>query len=155
MEENKSYAYESMIAYLDDRNYDLSEVVNKKLPDMLIRDLITSEEFDELVLYAQEHSKPTYDTELRIKNLETQIDALNEVITDLQRRATILEGEEPEVPEKDEYPLWKQPTHAGDAYYNGDKMTYTDGFKYECIAPEGYAVTYGPDVLPQYWRKME
>ena len=62
---------------------------------------------------------------------------------------------EPEVPEKDEYPLWKQPTHAGDAYYNGDKMTYTDGFKYECIAPEGYAVTYGPDALPQYWRKVE
>ena len=155
MEKNKSYAYESMIAYLDDGNYDLSEVVNKKLPDMLIRDLITSEEFDELVLYAQEHSQPVYDTELRIKNLETQIATLNEVITDLQRRATILEGEEPEVPEKDEYPLWKQPTHAGDAYYNGDKMTYTDGFKYECIAPKGYAVTYGPDVLPQYWRKVE
>ena len=155
MEENKSYAYESMIAYLNDGNYDLSEVINKKLPDMLIRDLITSEEFDELVLYAQEHSQPTYDTELRIKNLETQIEILNEVVTDLQKRVTILEGEEPEIPEKDEYPLWKQPTHAGDAYYNGDKMTYTDGFKYECIAPEGYAVTYGPDVLPQYWRKVE
>lgn len=155
MEENKSYAYESMIAYLDDGNYDLSEVVNKKLPDMLIRDLITSEEFDELVLYAQEHSKPTYDMELRIKNLETQMATLNEVVTNLQRRVTISEGEEPEIPEKDEYPLWKQPTHAGDAYYNEDKMTYTDGFKYECIAPEGYAVTYGQDVLPQYWRKVE
>ena len=155
MEIENSYAYESMIAYLDDGNYDLSEVVNKKLPDMLIRDLITSEEFDELVLYAQEHSQPVYDTELRIKNLETQMTTLNEVVTDLQRRVTILEGDEPEVPEKDEYLLWKQPTHAGDAYYNGDKMTYTDGFKYECIAPEGYAVTYGPDVFPQYWRKVE
>lgn len=155
MEIEHSYAYESMIAYLDDGNYDLSEVINKKLPDMLIRDLITSEEFDELVLYAQEHSKPTYDTELRIKNLEEQMVTLNEVVSDLQRRATILEGEEPEIPEEDEYPLWKQPTHAGDAYYNGDKMTYTDGFKYECIAPVGYAVTYGPDVLPQYWRKVE
>lgn len=53
-----------------------------------------------------------------------------------------------------EYPEWSQPTDATNAYYTGDKMTYTDGKKYICTAPEGYAVTFGPDVLPEYWQEV-
>lgn len=34
------------------------------------------------------------------------------------------------------------------------KMTYTDGKRYECIAPEDYGVTWGPDVLPNMWREV-
>ncbi|MDM8301398.1 hypothetical protein [Collinsella tanakaei] len=48
----------------------------------------------------------------------------------------------------------KKPTCAEDAYYTGMKMTYTDGKRYECIAPEDYGVTWGPDVLPGMWREV-
>lgn len=34
-------------------------------------------------------------------------------------------------------------------------MTYTDGKKYVCVAPDGYGVTYGPDVLPGMWKVVE
>lgn len=55
----------------------------------------------------------------------------------------------------EEYPAWVKPTHKENAYYTGMKMTYEDDKKYECIAPEGYGVTYGPDVLPDMWKLME
>lgn len=55
---------------------------------------------------------------------------------------------------EDEYPAYKKPTCAEDAYYTGMKMTYTDGKRYECIAPEDYGCTYGPDVLPNMWREV-
>ena len=65
-------------------------------------------------------------------------------------------GAVPDAGETDaDYPAWHKPTGAHDAYYTGARMTYTDGKKYECTAPEGYAVVYGPDVLPGMWQLME
>lgn len=54
-----------------------------------------------------------------------------------------------------EYPEWKQPTGAHDAYHRGDKITFTDGKKYECIAPEGVAVVWDPVTYPAYWQLVE
>lgn len=53
-----------------------------------------------------------------------------------------------------EYPEWKQPTGAHDAYYNGDKVTF-EGSKYICIAPDGVACTWSPTQYPTYWEKVE
>lgn len=55
----------------------------------------------------------------------------------------------------EEWPEWKQPTGAHDAYYKGDKITFTDGKKYECIAPEGVAVVWDPATYPAYWQLVE
>lgn len=63
--------------------------------------------------------------------------------------------EEPSEPEADEYPEWKQPTGAHDAYHRGDKITFTDGKKYECIAPEGVAVVWDPATYPAYWQEVK
>ena len=54
-----------------------------------------------------------------------------------------------------EWPEWKQPTGAHDAYHRGDKITFTDGKKYECIAPEGVAVVWDPVTYPAYWQLVE
>lgn len=53
-----------------------------------------------------------------------------------------------------EWPEWKQPTGAQDAYHRGDKITFTDGKKYECIAPEGVAVVWDPATYPTYWQEV-
>lgn len=53
-----------------------------------------------------------------------------------------------------EWPEWKQPTGAHDAYHRDDKITFTDGKKYECIAPEGVAVVWDPATYPTYWQEV-
>ena len=86
--------------------------------------------------------------------------SLEERIAELEAWKKQIEENGGEVPtpgeeEDEEYPAWHKPTGEHDAYYTGARMTYTDGKKYECIAPEGYGVTYGPDVLPGMWKLME
>lgn len=156
MEIEHNYTYTSMMAYLTETEYDLEEMIKVRLPELLVRGLISTEEYDELVLKAKENASVKYASiEEQLQTLVIEFESLKTEVTQLKNRLSELEGTEPEEPTVNEYPLWKQPTGAHDAYYTGDKMTYTDGNKYECIAPGGYGVTYGPDVLPEMWQKVE
>jgi len=125
------------------RNYELADLL-KKLDKLWIEGSISDAERDELAAAARENvnmDKGYADHESRIRALEEAVKALQK-------------GSEEEET-ADEYPAWKQPTGAHDAYFTDSKMTYTDGKKYTCIAPEGVGVTYGPDVLPQMWQPEE
>lgn len=156
METEHSYTYTSMMAYLTETEYDLKEMIKVRLPELLVRRLISSEEYDELVLVAKENASAKYASiEEQLQTLATELESIKKEITQLKSKVLGFEGTEPEEPTVNEYPLWKQPTGAHDAYYTGDKMTYTDGNKYECIAMGRYGVTYGPDVLPEMWQKVE
>lgn len=156
MEIEHSYTYTSMMAYLTETKYDLEEMIKARLPELLVRGLISTEEYDELVVKAKENASAKYASiEEQLQILATELESLKAENIQLKNRISELEGTEPEEPTVNEYPLWKQPTGAHDAYYTGDKMTYTDGNKYESIAPGGYGVTYGPDVLPEMWKKVE
>ena len=81
--------------------------------------------------------------------LQAQIDALAERVKALEEAA---EPDGPEAP-TDEWPDYDQPTGAHDAYHHGDKVTY-NGTHYLCIAPEGVAVVWAPDVYPAYWQAV-
>lgn len=156
MEAEHSYTYTSMMAYLIETEYDLEEMIKVRLPELLVRGLISTEEYDELVVKAKENASAKYASiEEQSQALTMEVENLKTEITQLKNRILELEGTEPEEPTINEYSIWKQPTGAHDAYYTGDKMTYTDGNKYECVAPKGYGVTYGPDVLPEMWKKVE
>lgn len=125
------------------RNYDLPDLL-RKIDKLWLEGSISDAEREELTAAARENvnmDKGYADHESRIRALEEAVEALQKG-----------DGEQPEA---DEYPAWKQPTGAHDAYFTGSKMTYTDGEKYECIAPEGVGVTYGPDVLPGFWQLVE
>lgn len=74
---------------------------------------------------------------------------LQEQIDALARRVAALEGELPE----DEFPEFVQPTGSHDAYHSGDKVSY-NGKRYACIAPEGVAVVWSPEVYPAYWEEV-
>lgn len=91
------------------------------------------------------------------KQLETIFTNLAEMATAIKAntdRITQLEGGTVTPPETEEYPAYQKPQGAHDAYYTNDKMTYTDGKKYICIAPEGVAVVWGPDEYPAYWQEV-
>ena len=50
----------------------------------------------------------------------------------------------------EEWPEFKKPSSADDAYYTGAKITF-EGKHYICIAPAGYPCTYSPIEFPTYW----
>lgn len=132
--------------------YDLADLL-RRIDVLYVGGRLTDEEREELVGEARDKADPT----AAYAPIEQRLEALEAWRTEVERRLAAIEagGDEPEEPEpEDEYPAWKKPTCAEDAYYTGMKMTYTDGKRYECIAPEDYDVTYGPDVLPGMWREV-
>lgn len=128
-------------------NFELKDMLYK-LDKLWIQEGITEDERDELITLAREKAQMDRgyaDQEERFRRIEKRLEALEE--------ASKQDADAPE--QADEYPAYRQPTGAHDAYYTGAKMTFTDGKRYICTAPEGYGVSYGPDILPGMWQAAE
>lgn len=132
---------------INSRNYELADML-RKLDKLWLEGGIDDAEREELAEMARGNV-----------NMEKGYAAFEERMLRLEKRVTALEefdNLQTDAPEQtEEYPAWVQPTGAHDAYYTGAKMTYTDGKKYTCTAPDGYAVAYGPDILPGMWQVEE
>lgn len=135
--------YDAIKNVITSGRFELADLLGK-MDKLWLQGSLTEAEHDELVALARAKHDPAggyASLEQQLHDLRVRVDALE------QAQA----GDTEDAPTVDEYPAYKQPTHAGDAYYAGAKMTWTDGKRYVCTAPEGYAVTYGPDVLPNFW----
>lgn len=118
MEIEHNYTYTSMMAYLTETEYDLEEMIKVRLPELLVRGLISSEEYDELVLVAKENASAKYaGIEEQLQTITAELESMKTEITQLKSKVLELEGTEPEEPTINEYPIRKQPTGAHDAYY--------------------------------------
>ena len=137
-------------------NYELSDMLTK-LSTLWISEQITEEQYHELVTLARNNAIPenSYaDAQTQINRLATMIEADRIEIKNLTDRIIILEGGTPEIPPApEEWPEYKQPTGAHDAYYNGDKITYKTKH-YICIMPNGSACSWPPDEYPQGWEEQ-
>lgn len=104
---------------------------------------LTEEEMKQLLEQARTNAKP----DDSYVPLADRVKAIEEWETTVEERLSKLEtgsSTEPEVP-ADEWPEYKQPTSAHDAYHVGDKITY-NGKHYTCI----YDVcVWTPDAYPQ------
>lgn len=140
--------YEQVKTVIKSGRYELKDML-RKIEVLWLQDSVTDEQKEELEHLARNGA----DMSKGYASLEERIAALEAWKKQIEENG----GEVPTPGEEadEEYPAWHKPTGAHDAYYNGAKMTYTDGVKYECAAPEGYAVTYGPDVLPNMWVRVE
>jgi hypothetical protein len=125
-------------------NYELTDILGK-IDALWIQGRLTDTERMDLVEMARAKAEPAN----TFAPLQDQIDALAERIAKLENAAPI----DPDVP-AEEYPEYVQPTGSHDAYHNGDKVTF-NGKHYVCIAPEGVAVVWSPDVYPAYWEVIE
>lgn len=150
---------------INEGRYALNDILTK-IDTIWIQGDLTDDEKSNLVNMAREHALP----ENSFAPLQKQIDILAAQVTalkseielhakrieDLNTAISNLGGEvsEPEEPVQEEYPSYVQPTGAHDAYHRGDKITFTDGKKYECIAPEGVAVVWDPVTYPAYWQEV-
>ena len=139
--------YAGFYELIGGRQYDLEDVLHR-IDVMYAAGRLTDGEREELYAYAREHAKSQYDYSAEIESLWT-------AVRDIRDRLTALEGESTEEPEEptDEWPEFKQPAGAHDAYYTGDKITYK-GKRYVCVMPENVACTYSPDVYPAGWQEV-
>lgn len=156
--------YEIIKNVINSRLFELKDML-KKINVCWVQSEITEEQKDELVKLAQEKVNPENSYAPLQKQLEKAFDEIKALKEIVQTQALdikaiknkLAEGgtvvPEPEPQPQDEYPEYVQPQGAHDAYHKGDKVTY-NGKKYECIAPDGVAVVWSPDVMPSYWQEV-
>lgn len=150
----KAIAAKSVV---DSGRFELADFLDK-LDVIWLHGDMSKEERDALTGEAREKADPMG----ALPGVSERLAALEVEVGEMQARLDALEsaqdggeGGETEPEPADEYPAWHKPGSAKDAYYTGMKMTYTDGKRYVCVAPKGYGVSYGPDVLPDMWQLVE
>jgi hypothetical protein len=154
--------YKTIKAVINTRDFELEDFL-KKINAFWVHGKLTEEEHNELLTLAREKAIP----ENSYAGLQDRIDSMYKALAEtrkelaeLKERVKAMEtgGEEEDTtddPEQiEEYPEYVQPTGAHDAYYAGDKVTYNEK-RYLCIAPEGVAVVWNPEVMPDYWQEYE
>ncbi len=126
-------------------NFELADIIHK-INILWLQSEITEDEKDSLTMSAQKKAKP----ENSYAPLEQQIEEAFKKINKLEERVGKLEAGELADPvlEPEEYPEYKQPSGAHDAYNTGDKVTFK-GKKYECIKDN---CVWDPEIYPDGWK---
>lgn len=130
--------YEVTKNVIQSGSYELNDIL-AKIDTLWLQGSLTDEERLDLIEMARSKADPSNS----FAPLQAQIDALAE-------RVAKLEGK---VEPAEEYPEYHQPTGSHDAYHNGDQVTF-NGKHYVCVAPEGAAVVWSPEVYPSYWEEV-
>lgn len=137
--------YEIIETVINSGNFELNDIM-KKIDIIWLQGGITDNERMQLIESARENAIP----EASYAPLQEQIDVLAEKIAGQENRVEMLESGEPSVQppvEEDEWPEYKQPTGAHDAYQAGDKITY-NGKHYVC---KMNGCVWTPDAYPAGW----
>ena len=154
--------YEIFKNVLNNRNYELVDILNK-IDEFYVQDSLTKEQKEELEEEARKNANPVNsyaDLQTQIDNLAQQIKLLKETVeANAQGTSALKDAVEklggtvttPTVQPEEEYPEYKQPTGAHDAYKVGDKITY-NGKHYECIYN---GCVWTPDTYPAGWKLIE
>lgn len=129
--------------------YDLIDLT-QRIKTMYTMGELTEDEVEQLLKQAQDNAEPDNSYAPladRVKAIEEWEMTIEDRLAKLESSSSTNPGalEEP----ADEWPEYKQPTGAHDAYHVGDKITY-NGKHYTCIY-DGCVWT--PDAYPQGWRE--
>lgn len=142
-------------------NYELRDMLNK-IKEMYVENEITKENREELEDLARNkaNSENSYaPLQQQIDNLYKYVNTLKETVeanaigtSALKEAIAELGGTvtEPEIPVTEEYPEYKQPTGAHDAYKVGDKITFEER-KYKCILDN---CVWSPAEYPSAWEEI-
>ena len=144
--------YKIIKAVINTRDFELENIL-EKINAFWVHGKLTDDQHTELLALAREKAIP----ENSYAEQHKRIDALYKRIAELEKRVAMLEApgdEDTGLDNAEEYPEYIAPTGAHDAHYAGDKVTY-NGVRYVCVAPDGIAVVWNPDVMPDYWQEDE
>ena len=141
--------FETLQTIINAGGYDLADIT-ERTKTMYAMGELTEDEMKQLLEQAQTNAKP----DDSYAPLADRVKAIEEWETTVEERLSKLEAdpptEEPENP-ADEWPEYKQPTGAHDAYHIGDKITYK-GKHYTCTHN---GCVWTPDEYPQGWQPVE
>lgn len=129
--------------------YDLTDLT-QRIKSMYAMGELSEDEMGQLLEQAQTNAKP----DDSYAPLPDRVKAIEEWETTVDERLAKLESGSSTDPSEleepaDEWPEYKQPTGAHDAYHVGDKITY-NGKHYTCVM-DGCVWT--PDTYPQGWQE--
>ena len=126
---------EIIMAAIQSGRFDLTDLT-RKIGKYHIDGLLTDEQRDALITAARDKADPkgSYGT------WQAEIAKVWEAIHALQNA-------QPTQPDEDEYPPFRQPTGAHDAYSQGDKFTYK-GKRYIVTHPGIKTYVWNPDTYP-------
>ncbi|MBR3765032.1 MAG: hypothetical protein IKK57_10860 [Clostridia bacterium] len=126
-------------------SFDLNGIL-KNIDAYHIEGKLTDEERAELVAMARGDAKAHV-------NPAEEIPKLWEAIRQLRKMLAEKNGEIEEGVDEADVPEYVQPSGAHDAYFRDDMVKY-NGKLYLCVAPDGVACVWSPDVMPGYWQVM-
>lgn len=141
--------FETVQTIINAGGYDLTDLT-KRIKTLYAMGELTEEEMEQLIEQAQTNAKPddSYAPLAdRVKAIETWQREVEDRLDKLETGSSTEPGE-PEKP-ADEWPEYKQPTGAHDAYHVGDKITY-NGKHYTCAMDN---CVWTPDAYPQGWNE--
>lgn len=136
--------YEVIKNVIQSGSFELTDILGK-IDTLWLQGSLTDAERLDLIEMARSKADPSNS----FAPLQAQIDALAERVAKLEGK---VEPADPDVP-TEEYPEYVQPTGSHDAYHNGDTVTFK-GKRYLCVALEGVAVVWSPEVYPSYWEEQ-
>ena len=146
-------AYEDLRAQIASGDFKLQAMLDK-LTRLYIGDMLTEEEYDNLMQLARDNANPDKDIEGNtdiIKQLMQHVTMSEEKLKDLEARIAKLEAPEAE-PEEPAVTYEEYDPHK---WYYKDMTCSFVGKNYICIAPEGVVCTWSPAGYPSYWKVVE
>lgn len=123
--------------------YDLTGML-KRIDEYHIAGKLSDADHAELIAAARNDATPGVDAASEVQLLWSAVHDLTQRVAALEGGAAGGDGAAAE---------YVQPTGAHDAYYRGAIVAYT-GKVYKCVAPDGVACVWPPDVLPSYWEEV-
>lgn len=150
---NGSMAYEDLRAQISSGDFKLQAMLDK-LTRLYIEDMLTEEEYDDLMQLARDNANPDKDIEDNtdiIKQLMLHVTECEQKLKDLEARVAKLEDPETE-PEE---PVVTYEPYDPYKWYYKDMTCSFEGKNYICIAPEGVVCTWSPAGYPPYWKLVE
>lgn len=126
-------------------SYDLTGIL-RRIDEYHIDGKLTDTEREELIAAARGDATPGVDPTSEVQKLWAEVRALT-------ARVAKLEGTADSTGSAGDVPEYVNPTGAHDAYYAGALVKY-NGRVYKCIAPDGMACAWSPDVMPAYWEQV-
>ena len=110
---------------------------------------LTDGEREELITLARQLAQPQLELAAEVQQLGAAVGELRKDFAAIKAGGGVQDGvDELDVPE------YTQPTGAHDAYYAGAVVRW-QGNVYECVAPEGVACVWSPEVMPGYWAEVK
>lgn len=143
--------FETFQTIINAGGYDLDDLT-QRIKTLYAMGELTEDEMKQLIEQAQTNANP----DDSYAPLADRVKAIEEWETTIEERLSKLESgssTDPGDPKDpaDEWPEYKQPTGAHDAYHVGDKITY-NGEHYTCVMN---GCVWTPDAYPQGWHKEE